>query len=131
MSSFQWKAITYIGVLVGVVFIQSTSTAAQPQTAAPQINQPNRISIEYVATEDLVLREYYRLLRDHRALEKIQEMLSPFHLSEELTIKAAECGCPLVRRACARGAPTRLSIACAWLRARVRRLQANAVALAP
>src|SRR6516162_7678209 len=35
---------------------------------------------------------FYRLLREHRALEKVQEMLSPFHLPEELTIKAAECG---------------------------------------
>ena len=92
MSSFQWTAISSIGALVGVAFIQSTSAVAQPQTAAPQINQPNRISIEYVATEDLVLRDFYRLLREHRALEKVQEMLSPFHLPEELTIKAAECG---------------------------------------
>jgi hypothetical protein len=92
MSSFQWKAISSVGALVGVALIQATLAGAQPQKPATQINQPNRISIEYVATEDLVLREYYRLLRDHRALEKIQEMLSPFHLPEELTIKAAECG---------------------------------------
>jgi len=92
MSSFQWKAISFIGVLVGIAFMQSTSAVAQPQAAAPQTNRPNRVSIEYVATEDLVLREFYRLLRERRALEKIQEMLSPFHLPEELTIKAAECG---------------------------------------
>jgi hypothetical protein len=92
MSSFQWKAISSIGSLIGVAFIQSTSAVAQPQTPATQISQPNRVSIEYVATEDLVLREYYRLLRERRALEKIQEMLSPFHLPEELTIKAVECG---------------------------------------
>ena len=92
MSSFQWKAIGSIGALVGVALIQATLAGAQPQKPATQINQPNRISIEYVATEDLVLREYYRLLREHRALEKVQEMLSPFHLPEELTIKAAECG---------------------------------------
>jgi hypothetical protein len=90
MSSFQWQAIS--GALVGVAFIQSTSAVARPQTPATQVNQPNRVSIEYVATEDLVLREFYRLLRERRALEKIQEMLSPFHLPEELTIKAAECG---------------------------------------
>jgi hypothetical protein len=92
MSDFHWKAISSIGALVGVAFIQSTSAVAQLQTAATQINQPNRVSIEYVATEDLVLRDFYRLLRERRALEKIQEMLSPFHLPEELTIKTAECG---------------------------------------
>jgi hypothetical protein len=89
MSSFQWTAISSIGALVGVAFIQSTSAVAQPQTAA---TQSNRVSIEYVAAEDLVLQDFYRLLRERRALEKIQEMLSPFHLPEELTIKAAECG---------------------------------------
>ena len=31
-------------------------------------------------------------MRDHRALEKIQEILSPFRWPEELTIKTAECG---------------------------------------
>jgi len=92
MSSFQWKAISSIGVLVGVAFIQSSLAGAQPQTPATQASQPNRVSIEYVATEDLVLREFYRLLRERRALEKMQEMLSPFQLPEELTIKAAECG---------------------------------------
>jgi hypothetical protein len=92
MSSFQWKAISSIGPLVGVALIQATLAVAQPQTTSPQINQPNRVSIEYVATDDLVLREFYRLLKERRALEKIQEMLSPFHLPEELTIKAAECG---------------------------------------
>ena len=89
MSSFQWKAIGSIGALVGVAFMQSASAVAQPQTAA---TQSNRVSIEYVAAEDLVLQDFYRLLRERRALEKIQEMLSPFHLPEELTIKAAECG---------------------------------------
>ncbi len=92
MSSFQWKAINSIGAIVGVTFILSILANAQSQTTATQINQPNRVLIEYVATEDRVLQEFYRLLRERRALEKMQEMLSPFHLPEVLTIKAAECG---------------------------------------
>jgi putative metallopeptidase DUF4344 len=91
MSSFQRKTINSIGAIVGVAFILPNLAGAQSQTTA-QMGQPNRVSVAYVATEDLVLQRYYRLLKERRALEKIQEMLSPFHLPEELTIKTAECG---------------------------------------
>ena len=91
MSSFQWKAINAIGAIVGIAFILPNLGVAQSQTAT-QIDQPNRVSVAYIATKDLVLQEFYGRLRDRRALEKVQEMLSPFHLPEELTIKTAECG---------------------------------------
>jgi hypothetical protein len=92
MSSFQWKVINSIGAIVGVAFILPNVAVAQSQTTATQVDQPNRVSVAYVATEDLVLQRFYRLLKERRALEKIQEMLSPFHLPEELTIKTAACG---------------------------------------
>src|SRR6266446_5922802 len=56
------------------------------------MDQPNRVSVAYVAPKDPIFQELYGLLRDRRALEKIQEILSPFRLPEELTIKTAECG---------------------------------------
>jgi Putative metallopeptidase len=92
MGSFQWKAINSIGAILGVAFMLPNLAAAQSQTTATQIGQPNRVSVAYVPTDDLVLKEVYDLLRDRRALERVQEMLSPFHLPEELTIKTAECG---------------------------------------
>jgi len=92
MSSFQWKAINSIGAIVGCAFSLPNLAIAQSQTTVTQIDQPNRVSVAYVATKDLVLQEFYGRLRDRRALEKVQEMLSPFHLPEELTIKTAECG---------------------------------------
>ena len=36
-------------------------------------------------------QELYDFLREHRALERIQEILSPLRSPEELTIKTAEC----------------------------------------
>jgi hypothetical protein len=92
MGSFQWKAINSIGAIVGVAFMLPNLAPAQSQTTATQIGQPNRVTVAYVPTDDLVLKEVYGLLRDRRALERVQEMLSPFHLPEELTIKTAECG---------------------------------------
>jgi len=92
MGSFQWKGINSIGAILGVAFMLSNLAAAQSQTTATQIGQPNQISIAYVPTDDLVLKEVYRLLQERRALERVQEMLSPFHLPEELTVKTAECG---------------------------------------
>ena len=64
---------------------------ARSQTVATQMDQPNRVSVTYVAPKNPNLQKLYDLLRDRRALEKIQEILSPFRLPEEITIRTAEC----------------------------------------
>jgi len=92
MSGFQWKATNSIGAIVSVALMLQDLAIAQSQTTTTQIDKPNRVSVAYVATKDLVLQEFYGRLKNQHALEKIQEMLSPFHLPEELTIKTAECG---------------------------------------
>jgi hypothetical protein len=89
MGSFQWKAINSIGAILGIAFMLPNLAPAQSQTTATQIGQPNQVSIAYVPTDNLIFKEVYGLLRDRRALERVQEMLSPFHLPEELTIKTA------------------------------------------
>jgi len=68
------------------------SSAAQPQTTGTQGDMPNRVTVIYVPPTNPELQKLYTLLRERRALEKIQEILSPFRLPEELTIKATECG---------------------------------------
>jgi hypothetical protein len=78
MGSFQWKGITLSVLSLGVAFTLPNLAAAQSQPTATQIGQPNRVSVAYVPTDDLVLKEVYDLLRDRRALERVQEMLSPF-----------------------------------------------------
>jgi hypothetical protein len=91
MSTFQWNAINSTCAIGGVAIIMSNLAVAQSQMAT-QMNQPNRVSVAYVAPKDAVFQELYGLLRDRRALDKIQEILSPLRLPEELAIKTAECG---------------------------------------
>jgi hypothetical protein len=68
------------------------SSVAQPQMRGPQGGEPNRVAIVYVPPTDPEFQRFYGLLRERRALEKIQEILSPFRLPEKLTIKTAQCG---------------------------------------
>jgi hypothetical protein len=84
-SSMHLKTILFGAALI-VALIGFVSSSAESQTS-----QANRVLITYVPPESSTLQDLYDLLRAHRALERIQEILSPLHLTEELTIKTAEC----------------------------------------
>ena len=56
MSGFQWKAINTVGAIVGVALMLQDLAIAQSQTTTTQIDKPNRVSVAYGATKDLVLR---------------------------------------------------------------------------
>jgi len=51
----------------------------------------NRIQIEYVAPRDPGHQELYEFLKQRRALEKLQEIFSPFRLPTELTLRTIGC----------------------------------------
>ena len=87
MNSFR-RGRDLIAALVVSAVLWSTSLFAQSQPST-SIDQSNRIFITYVPPESSELRELYEFLRAHRALERIQEILSPFRSPEELTIKTA------------------------------------------
>jgi len=57
-----------------------------------QVDQPNRIKIQYDAPKNADLQTVYRRLIDRRFLERIQQILSPLRLPEDLNIKTTECG---------------------------------------
>jgi putative metallopeptidase DUF4344 len=96
----QWKTSNSISVLVGGVAIALAFAVAQAQTIilrgeqpeATQGDWPGRVSIEYVVPTNPDFQELYGVLKNRRALEKIQEIVSPFRFSEQLTVKTAECG---------------------------------------
>ncbi len=90
MSSFQWK-ISLIGALIINAIIGPDWLLAQSAVSSTAIDQPSRVSIAYIPPENSPFQELYDFLRGHRALERIQEILSPFRSPEELTIKTAEC----------------------------------------
>jgi hypothetical protein len=45
-----------------------------------------------VPLSNSTFQEMYELLRQHSALERIKEILSPFQFPEQLTIETTECG---------------------------------------
>jgi hypothetical protein len=65
---------------------------AQTEITTTQVDRPNRVVIEYVPPINPDLQELYGLLSGRQELEKIQEILSPLRLPEDLTLKTAECG---------------------------------------
>jgi Putative metallopeptidase len=112
MSSLQWKAMCSVGTVVGVALMFANLAIAQPdktiilkgseparvsgpaqsQTSVMQSGEPNQVKIAYVAPENPGLHEVFALLKERHALEKVQEILSPFRLTEELTITTDQCG---------------------------------------
>ena len=74
--------------LVAIAVIGLNFSFAQSQTSSLQ---SDRVSIAYIPPDDVQYQEVYDLLRGHRVLEKVQEILSPLRSPEELTIKTTEC----------------------------------------
>src|SRR5947208_7897034 len=85
MNRFQRK-ISF--ALVAIAVTGLNSSFAQTQTSSLQ---SDRVSIAYIPPDNVQYQEVYDLLRSHRGLEKIQEILSPLRSPEELTIKTTEC----------------------------------------
>src|SRR5262244_3952079 len=80
-------------IVAAPVLVPGARNQAGQNVPAPAENdRPNRVTVEYVVPKSAELQELYGMLREHRALEDMQGILSPFRLPEELTIKATECG---------------------------------------
>jgi hypothetical protein len=86
MSS--WRCTAAIALVMGTL---PNLSAAQPQPPAPS-GQSDRVSVVYVQPNNSSFQEVQELLRQHHALEKIKEILSPFQFPEQLTIETTECG---------------------------------------
>src|SRR5262245_16301455 len=90
MKSLRWNATNFIAAIGS--FILPHALFAQSEITIAQTDQPNRVAVEYVAPKNSAFQPLYDLLKARDALEKIQQLLSPFRLPEKLTIKTAECG---------------------------------------
>ena len=69
--------------LVSALWVASPAVADEART--------NRIQIEYVAPRNVEHQELYEFLKQRRALEKLQEIFSPFRLPNELTLRTIGC----------------------------------------
>lgn len=79
--------------LIGVGFWSCCVLAFGLAQAAPAIAevQSKRIRVEYVAPKNPSHQSIYDLLKEHRALEKLQEVFSPFQLPVDLTLRTVGC----------------------------------------
>src|SRR5262245_49797100 len=96
MSSLQGKSISSgekLYIVAAPVLVPAPRNQAGQNVYAPiETGQPRRVTIEYVVPKSVELQELYGTLREHRVLEDMQGILSPFRLPEELTIQTTECG---------------------------------------
>jgi len=76
------QVVSLIG-LACLAVPQMSATAAEVQT--------NRILIEYVPPTNPAHQPLYDLLKQHRTLEKLQEIFSPFRLPIDLTFRTIGC----------------------------------------
>ena len=79
--------LTLVGLCCG--FVLTLAGFAAP--AAADENRPNRILIEYVPPKNPEHQKIYETLKERHALEKLQEIFSPFKLPIDVTIKTVGC----------------------------------------
>ena len=89
MSVLQTR-MTYLAI-IGAVMLSNVSLAQSPP-AVMRSDLPSRVSIAYDQPNNSAFQDLYRRLRERRALERIQEILSPLRTPEQLIIKTTECG---------------------------------------
>ena len=92
MFSLPSKRIRFIEIIAAIGLGVCSSEHARSQPAVTQADQPNRVVIEYVRPQNAVFLELHESLKAHGALEKIQKILSPLRLREELAVRTMECG---------------------------------------
>src|SRR4051794_20765034 len=73
--------------LLGLAVLGTPATNAAAADA-----QPNRIKVEYVPPTEPRLQGIYEFVKGRRALEKFQEIFSPFRISNDLTLLTKTCG---------------------------------------
>jgi hypothetical protein len=85
-------AITGLTLLVGQRAIAASDTErANAEKIASQEAKPNRIQFEYVAPQNPEHESVYTHIKEGQALEKIQQLFSPFRIPIDLTVKTIGC----------------------------------------
>jgi hypothetical protein len=81
----------FLSVLSISTLLISSALMSQTRTAASDARS-NQIEIEYFPPKDSALNPIYALVKERRALEKMQEIFSPFRLPIKLTLRMGDCG---------------------------------------
>src|SRR5689334_572299 len=91
----QTAAIAITGLALLVCQYGIAGAAAEPASTEPPASEearPNRIQFEYVPPQNPKHERVYTMIKDGHALEKIQQLFSPFRLPIDLTVKTVDCG---------------------------------------
>jgi hypothetical protein len=80
-----WEKKVLALAVAGMVLV--TATAA----TASQGSKSNRVRVKYVLPKDPAHQHIYERLKQDRALEKLQNFLSPFELPRTLTVSLKGC----------------------------------------
>ena len=80
------KAAAAFFAAICLILVSAFSTSAQE----PQV-ESSRIVITYVPPKDSAHQAVYELLQEYRALEKLQDLLSPIRLPRPLQMKVEGC----------------------------------------
>jgi NAD(P)-dependent dehydrogenase (short-subunit alcohol dehydrogenase family) len=82
-------------------WIVTTALAAASALAVAQVEartagisaklRPDRIDIAYVEPKSAANQPVYKLLKEHRVLEKIRELLRPLRLPHRLLLQTTDC----------------------------------------
>jgi hypothetical protein len=81
------KLLSYVVILTAGVYL--TIGVSGPASAAPY--KSNQIRVEYVEPKNPAHRPIYDSLKQARALERIQKLLSPLRLPRPLVLKVSGC----------------------------------------
>jgi hypothetical protein len=80
-----------LGVAISALLLAGSVPSAIAETTTANDDQPNRIRIEYGEPKTPETLAIYKLLKERLALERFQEIFSPFRLPIELTLRLKDC----------------------------------------
>lgn len=94
-GALAWRSLLTIPAMAARVTLPALNVAASllvlaPAAAASEA-QPNRVRVEYYPPTNPAHQPIYDVLRQERALEKLQEVFSPFRLPFEVTLQIGPC----------------------------------------
>ena len=90
LSFFSWRRATK-WIVTTVLAAGSVLAAAPVEARKAARPEPNRIDIAYVEPKSAGNQPVYKLLEEHKVLEKIRELLSPVRLPHRLLLQTRDC----------------------------------------
>ena len=75
----------------GLALIAADAEAAGRKASSTPKAKPNRVDISYVEPSSADSQSLYKLLKEHRALEKIRDLLKPLRLPHRLLLQVRGC----------------------------------------